>query len=126
MSEILIHPGILAFAAVKGVGYGLLLLMVMKGASPVKSMGAALVRLILGMVLGVSILQSGILGHQTLIFYAAVMILRILEWAVIFKIFYPEEFRLHSVKLVGMGTACSTVLDAFALLSLFEVSGFIC
>jgi len=98
----------------------------MKGASPLKAIGAAVTRLVLGMGLGVSILRSEILGHHTLIFYSVVMILRVFEWAVIFKIFYPVELRNRPAKLIIIGTACSTVLDAFALLSVFEVSGFIC
>ena len=123
----LLTPWVLVFAMIKFAGYSLLLKVLMKLAPTYEAIAAGLLRGILGLLVGIAVLESFKLNHESLItFYAFVLLLRIGEWALVLKIFYPREFSANRLKLSLITTGASTLLDVFAVTGVISKMGIIC
>ena len=125
--KILTNPGVLIFGAVKLLGYIFLLTKLFRDASTFRSVSAGVARSILGLVLGSLILSQSQADHAPLFtFYGVVLVIRTLEWALILRIAFPEEFRLRPVELVLITSGVSTLLDIPAVLGMISKTGLIC
>ena len=121
------NMGVVIFTLIKFVGYFALLYFLFKKSSFLNLFSASLIRSFLGVSLGLLLLEYiKVHDHRMMVFYAIVVIFRMLEWALILRVFYPKVFSIRGFNLVVNTTLVSSVLDLLALAGLVSKTGLIC
>lgn len=125
LMQMLSNPGMLLFVAIKVVGYSYLLLMVYKNSNKLVAPLAGSVRALMGLALGAVILVTAPnLASKLYLFYAVILVIRMIEWVMVLKLFYRHEEM--SLKRLALFTLASSLLDLFAVAGLVSVDGLIC
>lgn len=121
------NTGVVIFTLIKFVGYFALLHFLFKKNSVLNLFIVSFVRSFLGVSIGLMFLEYfKVHENHLIVFYAVVMIFRMLEWALVLRLFYPKEFSTRGLYLVMITTLVSSVLDLLAFAGFVSKTGLIC